>query len=412
MKTTGGTSRPTIGQVLASGEFRALWLAHALSLAGDQIARVAIAVLVFGQTGSISLTALTYALTFVPALVSGPLLAGLADRHPRRHVMVTADLVRAALVLVMAYPGLPLPVVGVLVVAVVMLNAPFNAARLASLADILPPDRHPIGMGITSTTQQAVQLLGFGGGGLIVALLGPSVALVLDAGTFVVSALVLRAFLRFRPAVATSGSRSDLLGGSALRGIRTLWTDRRLRYFATLSWLYAFFVVPEALAVPYIAEIGENGAVVGLFMAADPVCSAVGTLLVTRLVPEGRRKRLLAPMALLTGVPLLAFAFLPGVPIALVLLGLTGFLSSYMVLANTGFIRTAPQEQRGQLIGVGSAGLIGGQGLGVLMGGVLGDLLGPHLAIAVCAAAGILTAVVIITLGRRPSRHLRALPTE
>lgn len=401
--TTDNASRATIGQVLAYGEFRALWLAHALSLAGDQIARVAIAVLVFGRTGSISLTALTYALTLVPALISGPLLAGLADRHSRRQVMIVADVVRAALVLAMACPGLPLPVVGVLVVAVVMLNAPFNAARLASLADVLPAAQHPIGMGITSTTQQAVQLLGFGGGGLIVAMLGPNVALVANAATFVVSAAVIRAFVRHRPASSSSEHANNRLTRSALGGIRMVWTNRRLRYLATRSWLYSFFVVPEALAVPYFAQIGESTAYVGLFMAADPVCSAVGTLLITRLVPEAGRARLLAPMALAVGFPLLLFAFQPGLPLSLLLLGATGFLSSYMVLAHTGFIRTAPDDRRGQVIGVGSAGLIGGQGLGVLLAGLLGDLLGAHLAIATCAAAGILTAIAITTSGRRSS---------
>ncbi|WP_084965863.1 MFS transporter [Thermoactinospora rubra] len=393
--TVDDTRRATIREVVASGEFRALWLAHGLSLVGDQIARVALAVLVFGRTGSVSLTALTYALTLVPGLFSGLLLGSLADRYPRRRVMIAADLIRAALVLAMAVPGIPLPVVGVLVVAVVMLNAPFNASRLAVLADILPGDRYPLGLGITNTTQQAVQLLGFGGGGLIVAALGPNVALLVDAGTFVASALVIRAFVRFRTATAAPGGRPGRLGRSAWRGIRTVWTDRRLRYFAGLSWLYSFFVVPEALAVPYYSQIGQSTATVGLFMAADPVCSAIGTLLITRLVPPEGRHRLLAPLALLTGAPLLFFVFQPGIPIALVLLGLTGFLSSYMVVSNASFVRTAPDDQRGQIIAIGSAGLIGGQGLGVLAGGLLGDLLGPHLAIALCAAAGILTALAI-----------------
>src|SRR4051794_9572143 len=86
--------------VLAVPGFRALWLAELLSVAGDQLARVALAVLVFGRTGSASWSALTYALTFLPALFGGVLLGGLADRFPRRRVMVVADLARAWLVAV------------------------------------------------------------------------------------------------------------------------------------------------------------------------------------------------------------------------------------------------------------------------------------------------------------------------
>jgi MFS family permease len=78
-------ARPTtFGAVLRVAEFRALWIAEVFSVAGDQLARVALALLVFSRTGSASLTALTYALTFVPALIGGWLLSGLADRWPRR----------------------------------------------------------------------------------------------------------------------------------------------------------------------------------------------------------------------------------------------------------------------------------------------------------------------------------------
>ena len=57
-------------------EFRVLWLADAQSMAGDQLARVALSVLVFERTSSALLTALTYALTFLPALIGGALLSG------------------------------------------------------------------------------------------------------------------------------------------------------------------------------------------------------------------------------------------------------------------------------------------------------------------------------------------------
>ena len=100
--------------VFAVAEFRALFAAHLLSVIGDQFARVALTVLVFARTGSAALTALTYALTFLPAIVAGPLLSGLADRYPRRTVMVVADVARAALVAVMAVPGVPLPVLAAL----------------------------------------------------------------------------------------------------------------------------------------------------------------------------------------------------------------------------------------------------------------------------------------------------------
>jgi hypothetical protein len=95
-------TRATFSQVFAVGEFRALWLAMLLSVGGDQLARIAMTVLVYVRTRSPLLTALTYAMTLLPWLVGGLGLSGLADRLPRRRVMIACDLARMALVLLMA----------------------------------------------------------------------------------------------------------------------------------------------------------------------------------------------------------------------------------------------------------------------------------------------------------------------
>src|SRR5829696_10543253 len=91
----GRAAPATFREVFAVSEFRALWSAELLSVVGDQLARVALSVLVFQRTNSAGLTALTYALTYLPDLVGGPLLSGRADRFPRRTIMVTTDLLRA-----------------------------------------------------------------------------------------------------------------------------------------------------------------------------------------------------------------------------------------------------------------------------------------------------------------------------
>ena len=74
--------------LIRHSEFRTLWAALAQSVLGDQLARVALSLLVFERTESAGWTAATYALTSLPALLSGVLLTGLADRFPRRTVMI------------------------------------------------------------------------------------------------------------------------------------------------------------------------------------------------------------------------------------------------------------------------------------------------------------------------------------
>src|SRR5215831_8321986 len=134
-------ARATFRQVFGIREFRALWLAQLLSVAGDQLARVAMTVLVYDRTRSALLTALTYALTFLPWIVGGVALSGLADRLPRRQVMIACDLARLALVLLMVLVSLSpsaaaLWTMVALLFFVTLLDSPFKSARSALTADI------------------------------------------------------------------------------------------------------------------------------------------------------------------------------------------------------------------------------------------------------------------------------------
>ena len=115
--------RSSYREVFAIGEFRAIWSAQVLSYAGDQFAQVAIAILIYGRTHSPFLTALAYALTYLPPIAGGPLLSGLADLFPRRRVMIACDLLRVGTVGLMAIPGMPFGALCVL------LSAPCWPAR-------------------------------------------------------------------------------------------------------------------------------------------------------------------------------------------------------------------------------------------------------------------------------------------
>jgi MFS family permease len=379
---------------LAVGEFRVLWLAHAQSRLGDQLARVALAVLVFARTSSALLTALTYALTLLPPLVSAPLLSGLADRHPRRTVLVTTDLCRAGLVGLMAVPAVPLAAIAVLLVVMVSLQPLYSAARNAMLPRVLEGDRYTVGLGLVNVTDNVVQVAGFGFGGVLLGLLSPHAALGIDAATFVVSVLLVRLGTSphqplHEPAAAqpasARGTRRSIVGGAAL-----VWSDARLRTLALLVWLYGFYVTPEGVAAPYARQLGAGTAAVGLLMAADPVGAGIGAVLVSRWVRPANRPRLIGPLAVLTGVPLMLSALHPSVPSSIALWAASGGLASYTMLALAEFTLAVPDHRRGQAIGLLGAGLQASQGLGIVLAGALAGRLVPSTTVALCGAAGIL----------------------
>ena len=388
----------TYRSLLADGEFRALWLAQAISLTGDQLARVAIAFLVYSRTGSALATATVYAITYLPWLIGGPLLGGLADRYPRRTVMVTCQLISAALVALMAIPGTPLVVLGALLFVVILVESPFLSARASLLVDVLPDDRYVLASGLGQLTIQGTQVLGFALGGLLLTVVGATDALLLDAGSFLFAAALVQFFVRHRGSAATAAD----LGGSWHRireGARVAFGDPRLRGLVLLAWLSFFWVVPEALAAPY--GKGDPTAI-GLLLAAQPTGAVVGGLALTRLVRPVVRLQLMGALALLASVPLLFFAFTPPLPAAIALLVVCGVGTSYNLPANAAFMQAVPAERRGQAFGLVAAGLVAGQGVSIALAGALAEAVGSVAGvIAVAGALGTVGALALGGAGRR-----------
>ncbi|WSG19599.1 MFS transporter [Nonomuraea sp. NBC_01738] len=390
----------TYGEVIAIREFRALWYAQGLSLLGDQLAQVALAVLVYDRTKSPLATAAVYALTYLPSIVGGPLLAGLADRFARRGVMIVCDVLRALLVAAMAVPGMPFPVLCVLVFFVVLLSAPFSAARAALLPEILVGDRYVAGSALQNMTNQAVQMLGFAAGGALIATLGPYRALALDAATFLASALILVSGVRRRDSAAREGAKPSMWTMTRA-GARLVFGDRKLRTLVLFAWLCGFYVLPEGIAVPYAATLSSElpvAVVTGLLMAAMPTGTVLGAFLFSRFVTPSGRLRVMGWMAMLSCAPLILSAMRPPLAIVLALWILSGIGGAYQLAANAAFVQCVPAERRGQAFGLVQSGLMAAQGIGILVGGLAAEKLGPEPVVALAGIMGVTSAAVLAML--------------
>ncbi|GGK80501.1 MFS transporter [Sphaerisporangium melleum] len=395
-------SQATYSEVIAIGEFRALWAGQCLSLLGDQLAQVALALLVFDRTGSPLATAAVYALTYLPPIIGGPVLAGLADRYARRTVMVVCDLVRAILVGLMAVPSMPFPVLCVLVFCVVLLSSPFTAARAALLPEILDGDRYVAGSALQNMTNQAVQMLGFAAGAGVIAAIGAYQGLALDAVTFLASALILAVWVRRRPPPAPENGVHASMWATTKAGTRLVFGDRRLRTLVLFAWLCGFYVLPEGIAVPYAATLGgdarEVTLITGLLMAAMPTGTVIGAFLFSRFVPPAGRLRSMGWLAMLSCAPLIGCALRPPLAVVLGLWILAGVGGAYQLAANTAFVQCVPPGRRGQAFGLVQSGLLAAQGAGILVGGAAAQVLGPEPVVALAGAAGLCVAALLAVL--------------
>jgi MFS family permease len=385
----------TYGEVFGVGEFRSIWLAQALSYIGDQLAQVALAVLVYNNTHSPLKTAVAYALTYLPPIMGGPILSVVADLVPRRRVMIFCDVARAGILALMAVRPLPFAALCGLIFLSVLLGTPFTAARAALLSEVLPGDMYVVGSAINNITHQVTQMMGFLAGSAVIFAVGTHQALAVDAVTFALSALIVVGGVGRRPAPRPDGRDRESLWRIARQGGRLVLGDPTLRPLVCFAWLCGFYVLPEGLAAPYARTFGDSPFIVGLLMSATPTGMVLGAFAYSRLVRPDNRLRLMGWMAMLACAPLIGSGLRPPLWAVVALWALSGVGCAYQVAANAAFVAAVPPSGRGQAFGLAQSGILASQGIGILAGGALAQVLGPETVVALAGIAGLSVATML-----------------
>lgn len=380
----------TFRDVFAIREFRAVWLAFLASVAGDQLALVAVTVLVYDQTRSPLLTALAYSAGFLPWALGGVTLSRLADRYPRRTVMVACDAARVVIVAMMAIPGVPLLLVVFLLAMVTLLDSPFRAARSAILPDILTGDRYVVGQAAMTITNRTGRTIGLAGGGIAVAFLGAHAALAADAATFAFSAVVVRIGV-----MARALPQGEPHPGHRQSVVIRVFRNPQLRTVMLFGWLVPFYAVPEGVAAPYAHMLHGGSAATGLILAAGPAGGVVGSVAFSRLVRPDRRQYFMGPLAI-AACAILAFCFFgPPLILSLVIFAASTVCSCYQFAANAAFVKAVPPSWRGQAFGLANGGINVGQSLWFAAAGALADAISPA---AVIGLSGLIGAAIAVSL--------------
>jgi MFS family permease len=413
----GSERKITFGEIFGIGEYRAIFSATQLSWIGEYMAKAAVMALVFAQTGSVALAAASFAISYAPWLVGGPFLATLAERYRYKRVMITCDLLRASLIGVVALPGLPLPAMLVLVFCVALLAPPGQAARSATLPLVLTGERVVLGLAVNQSTGQATQVLGYFAGA-VVAIVNPRLALVINAGTFALSAVILWRGLTDRPPAMRAEHRSHLLRETG-DGFRVVFGTPALRVIAIMVFTSMLFViVPEGLAIGWASELAEGegtrqGFYQGMILVANPLGYAAGVLLIARLLLPTARRRLvpflavLAPLAL---VPALGNPQIVGVVVMAMVSGLA--MAGMTPTVNGLFVQALPNGFRARAFGVMNSGMQAIQGIAIFATGLLVGLAGSdqlHLVVGLWCLAGVLVMTLLAVRWPKPAFFASAI---
>jgi len=205
--------------------FVAFWLGQTISLFGDRLHQVALAVLVFGVTDSALATALVFLTAALPNLLIAPIAGTFVDRWDLRATMVVSDLLRASLVLLIPVAAQrEIALVFPLVFLVTTISVFFRPAKAAAVPRIVRRDDLLAANSLTWTGETLADIAGYPIAGLFVAFLGTSIGLAfwLDAATYVISAVLLLA-ITIPPVYRLAGSLAGNAIGRFFGELRDGW---------------------------------------------------------------------------------------------------------------------------------------------------------------------------------------------
>jgi len=260
-----------------------LWVGHLISHAGDSIYMIALPWLILDLTGSKSTTSLTTASGYLPAILFGLIAGSIADKYPRKYVMITSDILRSffvAFVPILLITGRATSLlIGMITFIVASLATPFYPARDSLIPDLVSPGQLTSANTIISTSGQMAHLLGPFLAGILVATVGITHLFTIDALSFSVS-LICISFLK-PSGQSMSESRPQTYTQSVKSGILFITKRKDIESLILITAVNNFFIMGLAIiGIPvYVREILDNQfstlAILETSMAAGMVLGSV-----------------------------------------------------------------------------------------------------------------------------------------
>ena len=380
---------------LAVPNYRRYFTGQLISLSGNWMQIVAEMWLILSLTGSAVAVGVTAALQFLPMLLFGAWGGVLADRWPKRSLLLHTQVL-------MAIPALGLwaltasdAVVPWMVFALVFargaVNSIDNPTRQSFVIEMVGPDRVVNAVSLNSVLIHAARIIGPAGAGILIATVGVATCFLLNALSFAAMIVALRAMDPARLAAPPRPGRDGGVG-AALRYVRG---EPRLLVPLAMMALVGTLAFNFQVILPLLARFAYDGGATAYTALA--VAMGIGSV-IGALVTGSRSRvsqRLLVGSATGFGALALLAAAAPTLPLAIaVLVPLGAFTVTFAAAINSTLQLDAAPAMRGRVMALYSVVFLGSTPIGAPIVGLLSELAGPRAGLvlggfaALTAAAG------------------------
>jgi MFS family permease len=311
-------------------QYRRLWSAYAVSLFGDWFNTVAAVTIVNRYTDTGTALSLLLITRFLPPFIMGPIAGVVADRFERKQVLLWSNILRLVIVVGILFVDRPERVWIVFLVSALqfIVSAFYEPAQAAIIPDLVEKGEVVRANTLINTTWSAMAAIGSAAGGLIAAVLGTSAAIIIDAATFGVAALIvgqisIQPTIIATPLQPTSGLQDFIAGLTYLKErprVAVVALVKAMSQFGSID-------IMAALYAERVFRLGQDGAgSFGLLLGAFGTGAVLGPLIADQFGEDSVRKlqRSIGVGFILIPVGWLLLGWAPVLPVAMLALLLRG----------------------------------------------------------------------------------------
>ncbi|MDP2981522.1 MAG: MFS transporter [Candidatus Omnitrophota bacterium] len=357
-----------VRELLKDKNFFLLWFAQIVSNFGDRLNQMALIGLIYIRTpGSTIELAKLLSFTIIPVFIIGPIAGIYVDRWNRRATMITCDLIRGGLVLllplIIKYSTSMVPIY-IVVFMIFSVTRFFLPSKLSIIPDVVHKDKLLLANSLSSTTMMIATIVSFGFSGIIVAVFGPQAGFYIDSVSYFISAaLVFFVVVKLKENMesAKTGVKLAVIArrtviGDIKEGLAYLRGHEDVRMVAnTMFLLMAGVGSISIVIIVFIQEaLRSSTEHLGFLVMFLGIGLFLGAVIYGKFGSKFSKRKVINFGLLTAGLTIVIFAvclkFIPSFLIAGILsIALGIFSAPIIVSSNTLLHEVMPNEMRGRI---------------------------------------------------------------